>query len=739
MKRLPGEWDCAKPQSGSPAKEKHMAVKTRSGYMIKHAPQTRTAGVRSNARSLLTGLLILIACTLGARVPAEARITRIEITRTESPTFEGMSFGEVGQYEKLVGRAFGEVDPNDPRNRVIADIALAPRNSRGRVEYWTDIYILRPVKRSAGNNKIFFEINNRGNDFSFGLLNSAPVAVVNDPATIADAGNGFLMRQGYTIVFSGWDAGVAQGAGRQTIEVPIARNPDGSSIVGPSLEEFIADNSTTVSAALTYPAATGDRSQAALTVRLHFANAPTTIPSDGWEYVNASTIRLLPIGTPFQQSRIYEFTYSATGPSLVGLGFAAIRDVAAFLRRATTDDAGNPNPLAADVQFVYSFCYSQSCRFMRDFLHLGFNEDEQGQRAFDGILNWVGGASGGFFNYRFAQPGRTHRQHIGRKYPERQFPFANQVLFDPITGKTDGRLRRCLASGTCPKVFEVNSANEYWVKAASLLHTDTRGNDLADPSNVRFYFFSSLPHSAGIGPTGPGICRLPRNPLVANAGLRALLVALNEWVAMGKEPPASRVPRIADGTLVPSLPQSAVGFPNVPGLTYNGLMTTGDLFDYGTTFEQGILTTVPPLLLSSPYPAFVPKTDAVGNDIAGIRLPHIAVPLATYTGWGVRAAAFAGDDLCDAAGSMMPLLRTRAEASAAGDPRPALEQLYGDHWGYVLRVGRSALELYHERFLSWDDVYLIFLEAARSNVLTDAALIPTTSVPTPGNASAVVK
>jgi hypothetical protein len=228
-----------------------------------------------------------------------------------------------------------------------------------------------------------------------------------------------------------------------------------------------------------------------------------------------------------------------------------------------------------------------------------------------------------------------------------------------------------------------------------------------------------LPHSAGIGPVGSGICQQPRNPLVANAGLRALLVALDEWVSAGTEPPASRVPRLADGTLVPSLPQSAMGFPNIPGVTYNGLMTSGDLFDYGMGFEQGILTTVPPRLLGSPYPALVPKTDANGNDIAGIRLPEIAAPLATYTGWGVRASAFAGDDLCDAAGLMSPLRRTQAERIAAGDPRPALEVLYGDHWGYVLRVANSALELYQQRFMLWDDVYRTFAEAAASNVLLD--------------------
>jgi hypothetical protein len=676
------------------------------------------ARLRSKLRTRLTISSVFLGIALGAP-RADASITRIEITRVESPTFEGASFGEVGQYEKIVGRAFGEVDPNDSRNRVIADIRLAPRNARGTVEYSTDIYILRPMDRSAGNQRMFFEINNRGNNLSFGLMNSAPTAVVNDPTSVADSGNGFLMRQGYTIVLSGWDAGVTPGDGRQTLSVPTVRNPDGSPVVGPALEEFVIDNSTTMTGVLTYPTATMDKSQASLTVRVHYSDPPIPVPSAEWEYVNFSTIRLLPAGTPFQQGRLYEFTYPATDPILVGIGFAATRDLAAFFRRATRDSDGNANPLAGNVQFIYSFCASQPCRFLRDFLHLGFNEDEQGQRVFDGMLHWIGGASGGFFNYRFAQPGRTHRQHIGRWYPERQFPFANQVLNDPITGKTDGRLRRCLANGTCPKIFEVNSANEYWVKGSSLLHTDTRGNDLPDPPNVRFYLFSSLPHNVGVGPTGPGICQQPRNPLVANAGLRALLVALDEWVSTGREPPASRVPRRADGTLVAPLPQAVAGFPTISGVLYHGLMSTGDLFDYGNVFEQGILTTLPPFLMGSPYPVFVPKTDSLGNDIAGIRLPEVAVPVATYTGWGVRAAAFGGDDLCDAAGAMIPLRRTQAERLAASDPRPSLEELYGDHWGYVLRVTRSALSLFDQRLLLWDDVYQIFLQGARSRVLLD--------------------
>ncbi len=650
---------------------------------------------------------------LGASL-AEARIVRIEITRTESPAFAGTSFGQVGKYEKLVGRVYGEIDPDDARNRVITDIALAPRNAKGKVEYSNDLYILRPIDRSKGNRKIFFELNNRGNTNSFVLLNSAPAAV-NDPSTLADAGNGFLMEQGYTIVLSGWDISAAPGGGRQTITVPIAKNPDGSPIIGPSLEEFVIDNSTTLTQTLSYPAATLDKSQATLTVREHYDDAPVTVPPEGWAYVDSKNVKLLPDGTRFQQGRLYELVYPATDPLIAGIGFAASRDLAAFLRQAATDDTGTANPAGEDVQSVYSFCYSQPCRFMRDFLYLGFNEDEQGRQAFDGVLNWVGGASGGFFNHRFAQPGRTHRQHIGRWYPERLFPFANHVLTDPISGKTDGRLRRCQATNTCPKIFEANSANEYWVKTGSLLHTDTSGNDLSDLPNVRNYLFSSLPHT--IGATGLGMCQQPRNPLLANAGLRALLVALDQWVTAGVEPPASRVPRRSDDTLVPSLPQSRMGFPSIPGVTYTGLMTTGDLFDFGPRFDQGILTTLPPRISGSPYPAFVPKTDELGNDLAGIRLPEVAVPLATYTGWGLRASGFGGDDLCDAAGSMIPLRTTEAERTAARDPRPSLEQLYGDHWGYVLRVARASFELYDQRLMLWDDVYRTVTQAATGDVL----------------------
>jgi hypothetical protein len=348
---------------------------------------------------------------------------------------------------------------------------------------------------------------------------------------------------------------------------------------------------------------------------------------------------------------------------------------------------------------------------MHDFLRLGFNEDESSRIVFDGILNWVGGGSGIFLNYRFAQPARTHRQHIARWFPEYQFPFTNRVIFDPVTGKTDGWLRRCITSHTCPKIFEANSENEYWAKGASVFQLDGTGNDILDPENVRSYFLSSLPHGAA---EGLGICQQPRNPLEPNPVLRALLVALDQWVSSGKIPPESRMPKRKDGTLVPSLPQTGMGFPNIPGVTYNGRIHTGDRFDFGPQFDEGILTIMPPILVASPYMTLVPKTDTDGNDVAGIRLPEVAVPLATYTGWALRANT--GDEGCDGAGQKIDFRLYKADREASGDPRLSVEERYPTHNDYVRRVEQAVNDLRHERLLLDEDVQRYGEQAVKSAV-----------------------
>lgn len=644
---------------------------------------------------------------------AEARIVRILITSVQSPTFEGTSFGGVGQYEKLRGRAFGEVDPSDPRNAIITDIEFAPRNARGMVEYSMDVLILRPVDLSLGNGQVLYHINNRGNLGFLASLNDGGGG--NNPTTAADAGNGFLMRYGYTIVSSGWDGGVAPSAALPlTITVPVAKNRDGSTIVGPSLDEFVVDTATLMTATLTYAAANTIKSEATLTVREHYTDVPVTIPSSDWEYTSGAgtAIRLLPLGTSFQQGRLYEFIYPAKDPIVAGLGFAATRDLGAFLRDAATDDEGHPNPLAGSVRAIHTHCISQPCRMLRDFVHLGFNQSEQGHTVIDGVLNWIGGASGIFLNFRFAQPGRTQRQHIGRWYPERQFPFAHQTLTDAVTGQTAGRLERCTATGTCPKMFEINSANEYWVKVGSALTTDTLGSDLPDAPGVRTYLMSSLPH---VGISGLGSCAYPRNPLGPGAVLRAMLIALDDWSTHGKRPPESAVPRVANGTAVPSLPQADQGFPNIPGVLYNGLMSTGDLFDFGPRFDEGIVTSWGPPA-SSPYPVFVAKTDADGNEIAGIRLPEIEVPLATYTGWNRRATSLAFPDLCDAFGIKIDFAQTKADRLATGDPRRSIEERYTTHVSYVNKVKAAALKLRAHGLMLDEDVDRYVQTAEASNV-----------------------
>jgi hypothetical protein len=664
---------------------------------------------RGPARLALIGIALLSCASA-----ANARVTEIVIKTAESPAFGGRTFGSVGAYERISGQIIGEVDPNDRRNAVIVDIALAPKNPNGTVTYSTDFQILRPIDRAKGNLRLLYEITNRGRTNALEMLNDSPTG--NDVNTSGDAGNGFLMRQGYVLLESGWD--VPPPAGKSfSVAVPVAKNPDGSTITGPATEEFVIDKGETpAKQPLNYPAASSDKTKASLTVRKNYADAPIPVPASDWDYVdgklNAVKLTSGNFGGPgaFGPTALYEFTYIARDPTVVGLGFAAIRDLATFLHTAKADDQGVPNPLAGDVQFIYTFCSSQPCRTMHDFVQLGFNEAEgpAGVKTFDGILNWKAGGSGMFMNYRFGQPVRTHRQHIARWTPEYQFPFADQKLTDTVTGRTDSRLRRCEESKTCPRIFEANSSNEYWAKAGSMMQTDAQGHDLPGLDNVRYYLMASLPHGGG---NGPGICAQPRNPLKPNQALRALLVDLDAWVTEGEAPPADRLPRVADGTLAPPLPQSGMGFPQIPGVVYNGVHHTGDLFDFGPDFEKGILSVLPPRLVGSPYPVLIPKTDPDGNDIAGIRMPEVAVPVATYTGWALRAD---GLDGCDAAGQRIGFAKTKAARLAAGDPRPSLEERYPDHANYVNLVTRAAQDLKAQRLLLDEDVaaYVAAAQAA---------------------------
>ena len=684
-------------------------------------------------RRVLMGRVSLLALSTAALMAvapaADARVTKIEITAKQSPTFGGYAFKGVGAYEKIVGKAFGELDPKDPRNAVIVDIQLAPKNANGKVEYAFDFYILKPIDLSKGNHKVMYEPPNRGRKTHAALNRGAGS---NDPGSVTDPNilaNTFLPPRGYTMVWSGWDysAGTSTAEFNTTITLPVAKNPDGSAITGPGYEYIVTGAK---SYKLAYPAATTDRSKATLTHRARLDDVPQVVPATGWTYnADGTAISLLPEGTAFTRNDIYELSYTVKDPTVNAIGFAAVRDFNAFLRYETKDTAGTANPLAGDVTRIYTEVSSQPGRMLNDFRNLGFNQAENGKIVFDGMMQWIAAGDGINMNYRFSQPGRTERNRQDQLFAEGVFPFANQRTTDPITHKTAGRYDACTKSNTCPLAMEIYSANEYWVKGASLFHTDPNGElDLPDHPQARLYLISSHQHGFGNG-TSKGACQQLTNPLNSSPVQRALFEALDQWSTKGVAPPPSSVPHLKDGTLVSALPQSAMGFPKIPGVTYTGLKSTRYLLNYGADFYRtGIMTINPPKItppmFENPkngpiYPTFVPKTDADGNDIAGIRLPDLTVPLATYTGWALRAGAQAGDG-CEGAGQMIPFAKTKAEREASGDPRPSIEERYPSLAAYETKIKAAVEDMVSKRLMLREDAQAAVDRLLRAGQATGA-------------------
>ena len=634
-------------------------------------------------------LRVALACVLAAAfaaVPAHARVKKVQISTKESPTFGGYAWPGVGQYEKIVGKAFGELDPKDPKNAVIVDLQLAPKNANGKVEYSFDFYLLKPIDLSKGNHKMLYEPPNRGRK-TIAALNRGVGG--QDPGSVKDAAllaNSFLMPQGYSISFSGWDASAGNSSAdfNTTITLPVARNADGSPITGPAYEYIVNSGA---SYELTYPAATLDQSKATLTHRVHLNDMPETVPALGWQYnADGTSIELLPAGTAFAKNDIYEFSYTAKDPTVNGIGFAAVRDWNAWLRYETKDDSGTPNPLAGDITRIYTEVSSQPGRLLNDFRYLGFNQAENGKQVFDGMMQWIAAGDGISMNYRWSQPGRTERNRQDHLYVEGRFPFANVMSKDPITGKTDSRYAKCELTHTCPYAMEIFSANEYWVKAASLMTTDPTGTqDLPDSPFTRIYFMSSMQHGTGRD-TVKGVCQQFQNPLDSQAVQRALFTAMDKWATAGTLPPPSQYPKLEDGTLVKP-EQKSTGFPGIPGVSYTGFKTTRYLLNYGPDFYRTGIPTFNPPVFTAPYqdnpangpiyPSFVPKTDKDGNDVAGVRLPEVQVPLATYTGWALRAGPQSPDG-CEGSGQYIPFPKTKAERIASGDPRLSVEERYGN-------------------------------------------------------------
>jgi Alpha/beta hydrolase domain len=682
----------------------------------------------------------LVTFALGA--PGEARVVRFDVQSTQ-PFAGGMSFGGAGSFEELVGVATIGVDPRDLLNAGIVDLDAAPKDAQGLVEFSTPFLIIKPTDMSKGNGKIFYGVNNRGSDIEFSAFNFGVSGRSNRPITAADAGDGFLERQGYTYVDAGWECDVVPNPTTNNFapSCPIATQPDGSPIVGQMRIEYHDQPAGTFSLPLegspafhSYEAADTNTAHSTLTVRDEESAPRVPLPSNAWAFGNCPTgeASLVPddmhicIFAGFQTEKIYELIYPAKNPIVMGLGFAATRDVGSFLRYATQDDFGNPNPLAGSIRRSYAAGSSQTGSYLRDFLYHGFNEDESHHKVFDVVNVHIAGTTRVFISMRFADPNVFADQDFAHDYFQNAFPpMTYAVRRDPISGIEDGILKR---PATDPLVIHTDDSAEFYQLHGSLVVADGLGRPVPQPGNVRLYNLASFEHGGGGGiapPFFPGVtfpgsvamCLYPTDPTYEGFTRRALLVAWDLWADKGIEPPKSRYPSVRDGTLV-SLEEEAEAFPPIPGVEFTPVVDEYNLLDFGPALNSGggIMTILPPLVGPS-YDILVPTTDPDGIEIAGVHQVELLVPLGTWTGWNLRASGHRPGNLCSLSGSFFPFATTKAERLAKGDPRLSLTERYRNHDGFVDAVDRAADALVRERLLLREDADRYILAAQTSNVL----------------------
>ena len=691
-----------------------------------------------------TFALVVLGVLLGAlaATPADARVVRIEVERT-TPYAGGKEFGDAGRFERLAGTVHLEVDPDDPLNAVIVNLDRAPRNARGMVEFSAPFFIIKPVDMARGNRKLLYGINNRGNAIELGFQTFPSLPPGADP----ESGDGLFFRLGYTLVDAGWAGDVTTTATRLGANLPVAVQADGSPIVSRIRIEYSSDlprrpaggaglhtlplkgNDRFVS----YEAADTDTAHSTLTVRDAIDGERRPVPADGWAFgtcpsgeasLAPSTMDIC-LFDGFDPDKVYELIYPAQNPWVMGLGYAATRDVASFLRYQTADDAGTPNPLAASaesvgIRRVYGLGISSTGMYLRDWLYLGFNEDEAHRRVFDAVRIHIPGSHRLFANVEFSDPNIYSRQDRTPDFTSHSYPpLTYAVTTDPVTNIRDGILKR---PATDPLVFHVDTSNEFWQMKASLNVHDGRGNPVPIPDNVRLYLLAGHPHggAAGVGamPTDRGACEYVTNSYRSSApAMRALLVALDAWADRGIEPPPSTYPDVRRGTLA-TVDEAARRFPGIPGVSFPTRANGLDALGFGPTFgSQGGRQTVLPPTRGASYQVLVPTTDRDGHDIGGIHTVDIAVPVGTNTGWNLYAAGPRGRDLCSLTGSFFPFARTRAERVTNGDPRLSLEERYGDHAGFVAAVRRATDESIARRILLPEDAEVLIRMAEESDVL----------------------
>lgn len=651
----------------------------------------------------------LAACVLLFGTAAHADVVKLVVEKREA-------FAHAGRpYEKLTGRFYGELDPRHPLNAVITDIEHAPRNARGLVEYSATFTILKPVDMAGATGVLFYQVPNRGR------------AGIQGGGYFAD-----FRSQGHVLVASGWQADIAPGPGIETMVTPVARQADGSSITGPVMARFADASAGSNTQAIVRGRVTGtatpaslDTTKAALTRRASETGSRVPLRADEWAFADCTTTPFP--GTPapdkvclkggFDPASLYELTYLAKDPPVHGIGFAATRDLIAFLRHGS---AGNP--LAAAVRHTIAQGNSQSGNYLRSLVHLGFNQDESGRRVFDGMNPNIA-ARQLAMNIRFGAPsGAAEMFEAGSEGIVWWGDYADEAR----GRQAGGLLARCQATETCPRIVETFGSAEFYSLRASPNLVGTRADrDIPLPANVRRYYSPSTRHGGGPGGFNVDVpvdacCLLAPNPNPSADTNRALMHALVDWVAEDAPPPPSRYPRLDRGDLVPPT-QAAVGFPLIPGVSLpDGVIVPFFEYDFGPGFKNadvsGVVSLQPPIVRQT-LPMLVPRVDADGNELAGVRSVLLEAPLGTYTGWNPIARGVFKGSIQSLGGGFIPFAKTRAQRLAAGDPRLSLEERYGSHEAHVERVKAAAARAVAERFLLPDDAARLVAQAEQSNVL----------------------
>lgn len=714
--------------------------------LSRRVPARRALAKATAAAAALASAALLSACGGGGSSSLAGGTPQLRLTLGAAEDFPG-SFGSVGAYEKVSGTLQGELDPKDPRNAVIQDLELAPRNARGMVEWSADFVLLKPKDMSKAGGVLRYDAPNRGN-------------ILTLPNPSAVPGDAVYFERGYTFLYSAWQGDVPKSSpARLTATVPVARNPDGSSITGPYRTELVPTAAVPAMALpggvfngtmIPYAPASLDNTQPgySLTRRRNETDPREPVPAADWKFAACDTAANPFPGTPnpasvclrggFDPQYLYELVYVAKDPKVMGVGLAALRDTVGFFRGRAADADGRANPLAGRIAHVIGQGTSQSGNAMKTFLHLGFNQRLDGGMVFDGLYAHVAARQTNV-NTRFAVPGgggglRTDHTAFGQTAPR---GLAADYV-DSVSGREGGVMRRCSATSTCPRFFLGLSGTEFWQLQGSPVLTDAEGRrDIAQPANARIYYYASTQHGGAGGVESisyaPSRTVYPAGTVVHfNDTFRALFLALEDWVVRGTEPPPSQVPRIADGTLVRP---AQVAFPAMRGLTWNaggvpaqipefrylGRYNDFTLLDFGPQYraqdESGIATLQPPRVAGRDYAILVPQVDpATGLTRAGIQSVEARVPLGTSIEFN-DVATPGIVDLVNLTGSYIPFHTTRAARIAAGDGRPSLEERYGSQAGYVAAVSRAADDLVAERLLLRRDADAIVAKARAANIL----------------------